>query len=87
MLQLMDFGQLKDPLPLTKAIADTVRSLGPDLSQFAVELDDPGMVVSELFPDAPLKHYLHVIVRVPFPGELGGSLRTNICLTINSLGH
>jgi hypothetical protein len=86
-LQLMDFGQLKDPLPLTIAIADTVTSLGPDLSQFAVELDDPGMVVLELFPDAPLKRHLHVIVRVPFPGELGGSLHTNICLTINSLAH
>jgi hypothetical protein len=78
----MDFGQLKDPLPLTKAIADTVRSLGPYLSQFAVELDDPGMVVLGLFPDAPLKLHLHIIVRVPFPGELWGALRTNICLTV-----
>jgi hypothetical protein len=67
-LQLMDFGQLKDPLPLTKAIADTVRSLGPDLSKFAVELDDLRMDVLELFPDAPLKR-LHVIVQVLFPGD------------------
>jgi hypothetical protein len=58
----MCWGQLKDPLPLNKATADTVRSLGPDLSQLAVELDDPGMVISELFPDEPLKYHLHVIV-------------------------
>jgi hypothetical protein len=64
----MDFGQLKDPLPLTKAIADTVRSLGPDLSKFADELDDAGMDVLELFPDVPLK-CLHVIVQVLFPGD------------------
>ena len=64
----MDFGQLKDPLPLTKAIANTVRSLGPNCSKFAVELDDPGMDVLELIPDVALKH-LHVIVQVLFPGD------------------
>jgi len=62
MLWLMCLGQLKDLWPLNKATANIVRSLGPDLSQLAIELDNPGMVMSELFPDEPLKHHLHVIV-------------------------
>jgi hypothetical protein len=43
--------------------------LGTDLSQFAVKLEEPVRDISEIFPYAPLKGYLHDIVDVQSAGE------------------
>ena len=54
---------------ILQAFVETLRLLGTDLSQFAVELDNPGRDISELFPHVPMKCHLHVIVQIPHPGE------------------
>jgi hypothetical protein len=74
MLQLTDFGQLKDselePVDLTYRIGEK----GSGLSKFATRLST-GIQISELFRQAPPKGYLHVIVDVPPAGEYGSFSR------------
>jgi hypothetical protein len=43
--------------------------LGTDLSQFSIQLDEPGKEMLALFPEAPLKNRLHVIVDIQSAGE------------------
>jgi hypothetical protein len=43
--------------------------LGTDLSQFAIQLDEPGKEISALFPEEPPKNHLHVIVDIQPAGE------------------
>jgi hypothetical protein len=59
--------QLKESAPVSpaKTLAKRIGDLGPDLSQFAVELE-PTDTVAKAFPD-PSANDLHVIVQPP-PG-------------------
>jgi hypothetical protein len=47
---------------IAKGLASRLSLRGPDLSQFAVKLEDPAQTVSETFPNAG-ENYLHVIVQ------------------------
>jgi hypothetical protein len=42
---------------------------GTNLSQFAIQLDEPGKEMLALFPEEPLKNHLHVIVDIQPAGE------------------
>jgi hypothetical protein len=56
-------------LTTIKTLSDDLKSLGTDLSQFAAQLDDPSKTMLALFPEAPLKKHLHVIVDIRPAGE------------------
>jgi hypothetical protein len=44
--------------------------LGTDLSQFAIQLDEPGKEMSVLFPEEHPNNHLHVIVDIQPAGEV-----------------
>jgi hypothetical protein len=70
----MDFGQLQvsEPVDPDDTLPYRIGKRGADLSKFAKRLS-AGNRISDLFPQAPQEGQLHVIVKVPSPGEYGSS--------------
>jgi hypothetical protein len=66
--------QLNVPVPVSpaKTLAKRIEDLGPDFSQFAVELE-PTDTGAEAFPD-PRQGHLHIIVQLPPASERSSSL-------------
>ena len=71
----MYFGQLEVPEPVDPddTLPYRIGDRGADWSKFAKRLS-AGNQISDLFPQAPQKGQLHIIVEVPSPGEYVSSL-------------
>ena len=65
-MQLKKYWQLKKPVSVISAetLAERISGLG-ELSQFAVELREPGEIVLNIFPEQPPEDVLHIIVQKP----------------------
>jgi hypothetical protein len=59
--------QLNKPVPVKpiKTLVARVKSLGDELSQFAVKLEEPTDRVSKFFPKHPPEDDLHIVVQKP----------------------
>ncbi|KIM77705.1 hypothetical protein PILCRDRAFT_11794 [Piloderma croceum F 1598] len=73
----LNLWMLNEPLPTTphKILSERLSLLGTDFSQFAIELEEPGREISEIFSQPPLKGHLHVIVD-PQPAVLSACAPT-----------
>jgi hypothetical protein len=79
-LLLMYFGQLEvqEPVDPDDTLPYRIEKRGADLSKFAKRLS-AGNQISYLFPQAPQKGQLHIIVKVPSSGEYGSSVLVVRC--------
>jgi hypothetical protein len=53
----------------SRSLSQRIQLLGTNFSDFADELDEPTDTVSDRWPAQPANDRLHVLVKLPTPGE------------------
>jgi Crinkler effector protein N-terminal domain len=66
-LHLRPDRQLNEPVRVKpiKTLVARIKSLGDELSQFAVEIEEPTDKIADFFPQHPPEGHLHIIVQKP----------------------